>query len=86
MAFIKLTNSCGKRIEVISHAHITSSMLKIVTYARGADDLPIGCDRDRKRLSNELTNNKTNKRKKLLEVCSVMSSALQNGRKNLHMV
>ena len=58
-----MTTSSGKHSEDISHAHIVSSMYKVLTGARDADDLSIGFDRDRFRRLRELTNNKTQKGK-----------------------
>ena len=55
----KLTTSSGKHIEDVSHAHVVSLMYKLLTSAKGSDDLSIGFDRDRGRRRNELTNNKT---------------------------
>ena len=54
----KLTTSSGKHLEEVSHAHIVSLMYKLITTAKGCDDLSIGFDRDRTRRRNELTNNK----------------------------
>ena len=59
----KLTTSSGKHLEEISHAHIVSLMYKLITTAKGCDDLSIGFDRDRTRRRNELTNNKNIKGK-----------------------
>ena len=59
----KLTTSSGKHLKVVSHAHIVSLVYKILTSARGCDDLSIGFDRDRGRRQRELTNNKTQKGK-----------------------
>ena len=59
----KLTTSSGKHLEDISHAHIVSLMYKLITTAKGCDDLSIGFDRDRGRRRNELTNNKNIKGK-----------------------
>ena len=59
----KLTTSSGKHIEDVSHAHIVSLMYKLLTAAKGCDDLSIGFDRDRTRRRNELTNNKNIKGK-----------------------
>ena len=43
----------------MSHAHIVSLMYKLLTSAKGSDDLSIGFNRDRGRRRNELTNSKT---------------------------
>ena len=59
----KLTTSSSKRLEDVSHAHIVSLMFKLITTAKGCDDLSIGFDRDRTRRRNELTNNKNIKGK-----------------------
>ena len=59
----KLTTSSGKHLEDISHAHTVSLMYKLLTSAKGSDDLSIGFDRDRGRRRNELTNNKNIKGK-----------------------
>ena len=54
----KLTASPGKHLEDITLAHIVSLMYKLITSARGSDDLPIGFDRDRNRRQRELTKDK----------------------------
>ena len=59
----KLATSSGKHLEDVSHAHIVSLMYKLITTARGCDDLSIGFHRDRTRRRNELTNNKNVKGK-----------------------
>ena len=59
----KITNSSGKHLEEVSHAHIVTLMYKLITTAKGCDDLSIGFDRDRTRRRNELTNNKNVKGK-----------------------
>ena len=53
-----LTTSSGKHLEDVSHAHIVSLLYKLITTAKGCDDLSIGFDRDRTRRRNELTKNK----------------------------
>ena len=53
-----MTTSSGKHLEDVSHAHFVSLMYKLITTAKGCDDLSIGIDRDRTRRRNELTNNK----------------------------
>ena len=58
-----MTTSSGKHLEDVSHAHIVSLMYKLITTAKGCDDLSIGFDRDRTRRRNELTNNKNIKGK-----------------------
>ena len=42
----KLTTSSGKHLEDINHAHIVSLMYRLITSARGSNDLSIGFDRD----------------------------------------
>ena len=59
----KLATSSGKHLEDVSHAHIVSLMYKLITTAKGCDDLSIGLDRDRTKRRNELTNNKNIKGK-----------------------
>ena len=59
----KLTTSSGKHSEDVSHAHIVSLMYKLITTAKGCDDLSIGFDRDRDNRKNELTNNENVKGK-----------------------
>ena len=51
-----LTNSSGKHLEEISHAHIVFLLYKLLKFSRGSDDLSIGFDRDRNRRLRELTN------------------------------
>ena len=57
----KLTTSSGMHLEDISHAHILSLMYKLITTAKGCDDLSVGFDRDRTGRRKELTNNKKQK-------------------------
>ena len=59
----KLTTSSGKQLENINHAHIVFLMYKLITSARGCDDLSVGFDRSRDRRQHELTNNKNKKGK-----------------------
>ena len=59
----KLTTISGKHLEEVSHAHIVSLMYKLITTAKGCDDLSIGFDRNRDNRRNELTNNKNVKGK-----------------------
>ena len=59
----KLFSSSGKHLEDVSHAHIVSLLYKLITTAKGCDDLSIGFDRDRTRRRNELTINKKTKGK-----------------------
>ena len=58
-----MTTSSAKHLEDNSHAHIVSSMYKLITSAKDSDDLSIGFDRDRGRRQRELTNNETLKGK-----------------------
>ena len=46
----KLTTSSGKQLEIVDHAHIVSSMYKLITNANA---LSIGFDRDRNRRQRE---------------------------------
>ena len=50
-------------MENIDHAHIVSLMYKLITTAKGCDDLSIGFDPDQSRRQRELTNNKNIKGK-----------------------
>ena len=59
----KLTTSSRKHLEKIEHGHIVYLLYKLLTTARGCDDLSIGCDRSRDRRQRELTNNKNTKGK-----------------------
>ena len=59
----KLTTSSGKHSEDVSHAHTVSLRYRLITSARGCDDLSIGFDRDRGRRRDELTDNKNVKGK-----------------------
>ena len=54
----KLTTSSGKHLEDISHAHLVSSMYKLITSSKGSDDLSIGFDRSSARRREEMTTNK----------------------------
>ena len=58
-----LTSSSGKHLEDISHAPIASLIYKLITNAKGSDDLLGGFDRGRNRRPRELTNSKTIKGK-----------------------
>ena len=58
-----LTTSSGKHLEDISHAHIVPLVYKLITGARGSDNLSIGFDRDRGIRQRELTNNEPQKGK-----------------------
>ena len=53
-----LTSSSRKHLNDISHAHIVSSMYKLITSAKDTDDLPLPFDRDRERRRRELTHSK----------------------------
>ena len=59
----KLTTSSGKHLEDVSHAHIVSTIYKLITTAKGCDDLSMGFDQDRTKRRSELTNNKNIKEK-----------------------
>ena len=54
----KLATSSGNYLEDVSHAHIVDLLHKLITTAKGCDDLSIGFDRDRTRRRKEFTNNK----------------------------
>ena len=54
----KLTTSCGKHLEDISHAHLVSLMYKLITSTKNGDDLSFGFDRSRARRQDEMTDNK----------------------------
>ena len=64
----KLTTSSRKHLEDTSHAHIVSLMSKLITSARGSDDLPIGFDRSCDGRQQELTENKNQKEKYRLKI------------------
>ena len=64
----KLTTSSGKQLEDISHAHIVSSMYKLISSAKDRNDLSIGFDQSRIRRRDELTANKTVKGKYHLKI------------------
>ena len=53
----------GKHSKGINHAELASLVYKLITSARGTDDLSIGFDCNRDRKQRELTNHKTQKRK-----------------------
>ena len=57
----KLTTSSDKHLEDIRHAHIASLLYKLITVAKGSDDLSNGFDRDRNRRQRVLTNKKSQK-------------------------
>ena len=59
----KLTTSCGKHLEDISHAHIVSFMYKLISSAKDSNDLSIGFNHSRNRRKDELTANKSVKGK-----------------------
>ena len=59
----RLTTSSGKHLEGISHAHIVSSMYKLITSAIGFDDLSVGFDRSYDRRQRKISNNKNIKGK-----------------------
>ena len=51
-----LTTCSGKHLEEVNHAHIASLLYKILTSARGCDDLFIGFGRRHDRRQRGLTN------------------------------
>ena len=59
----KFTNSSGKHLEDINHAHIVKLMCKLTSSAKHDDDLSIGFDRSRDRRNQELTKNNILKKK-----------------------
>ena len=59
----KLSTSCGKHLEDISHTQIVSLIYELITRAKDTDDLSTGFDRDRNRRQQELINNKKEKGK-----------------------
>ena len=54
----KLTTSSGKHLEDLSHAHMVSSVYKLITSSKGSVDLSIGFDRSSGRGREDMTNNK----------------------------
>ena len=60
---LKLTNSSGKDLEDISHAHIVSLMYILIKSSRCSDDLSIGLDRDCNKRRDELARKKNIKNK-----------------------
>ena len=64
----KLTTSSRKHLEDISHAHLVSLMYKLITSSKGNEDLPIGFDRSRHRIKDELAQNKNVKGKYHLRI------------------
>ena len=63
-----LTTISRKHLEDITHAHILSIIYKLITSAKGTDDLSIAFDRDCERRQRELTNNKNIKVKKHVKI------------------
>ena len=59
----KLTTSSGKHLEDISHAHLVSSMYRLITSIKNSDDLSIGFGRSPNRRKDELALNKSVKGK-----------------------
>ena len=53
----RLTTSSAKFLENISNVHNVSLIFKLITSARGIDDLSIGFDRDHRRRQQDLTEN-----------------------------
>ena len=64
----KLATTSRKHLEDIDHAHIVSSMYKLITSSRGSDNLSNGFDRSRDRRERELTNYKKIKGKYRLRI------------------
>ena len=64
----KLTTSSGKHLEDISHAHLVSSMYKLITSCKDSDELSIGFDRCCNRRRDELAQNKNIKCKYHLRI------------------
>ena len=58
-----MTTSSGKQLEDFSHALVVCLMYKLVTTAKGCDDLSVGFDCSRDRRKQELINNKNQKGK-----------------------
>ena len=58
-----LTASSWKQLENFEHGHIACLMHKLLTTARGCDDMSFGFDRSRDRRQRELSNNKSQKGK-----------------------
>ena len=81
-----LTNSSGKHLEDGSHAHIVSLVFKLITTAKGYDDLSIGFHRDHGIRQRELTNNKNIKSKYHVKVYIKVVFEFPNTRKKQHMV
>ena len=54
-----LTNSSGKHLENIDHAHILCLMYKLISSSKGSDDLSISFDRDRGKRQRELATHKS---------------------------
>ena len=59
----RLTTSSVKHLEDISHAHIVSSIIRLIKSSRGSDDFSNGFDLDRSRRQREKTKNKSQKDK-----------------------
>ena len=59
----KLTTSSGKHLEDITHAHIVPLNFKLITSAKGSEDLSIGFNRVTNTRPRELTDNKNIKAK-----------------------
>ena len=78
----KMTKSSGKHLEDISHAHIVSLMLKLMTSSRGGDDLSIRFDRGRGSRRNEFINNRNMKANFHVKI---MLKDFRNTNKKLHM-
>ena len=57
-SFYKLTTSPGKHLKNIEHGHIACLIYKLLTAARGCDDLSLGFDLSHDKGKRELTNDK----------------------------
>ena len=76
-----LTTSSGKHLEDISHAHIVSSMYKLITSAKDTNDLSFGFGCDRVRRQRKVTNNKSVKGKYHVRIILGVFLVLQSIRK-----
>ena len=76
---------CRKEhLEDTSHAHVLCLMYKLLTTNSGCDDLSFGFVRNRDNKELELINNKTVAGKYHVEICYMISLALQSFKKTLH--
>ena len=65
----KLTTFSVKHLEIIEQGHIACLLYKLLTMARGCENLSTGFDHSRDRRQRELTNKKNNKGKHLVRIC-----------------